>query len=176
MRKSQSNFNVKLRPSFQLYATGLNIIEAGRIAMRPALLFGIIGFFKPMIKSPNMVAVGNIPLIVYANTGLICFLIVFLIMYVLNFVYLSFFKSPIIFSPVNVNTTNQLLIQPVGHKLVIFHLKKPLDKEQVMKWQQYTGRYLHETILESRDDIHMLNSIAVLSETDRQRLKQVRLF
>ena len=176
MRKSQSNFNVKLTPSFQLYATGINIIEAGRIAMRPSLLLGIIGFFNPMIKSANMVAVGNTPLIVCANSGMICFLIVFLTVWVLNFVYLSFFKSPILFSPLNVNSVTQLLIQPVGRKLVIFHLKKPLDKEQVMKWQQYAGRYLHETIFESRDDIHMLDDIAKLSETDRQRLKQVRLY
>ena len=176
MRKSQGNFNVKLTPSFQLYAIGLNIIEAGRVAMRPALLLGIIGFLKPMIKSANMTAVINTPVNVYANSSLIYFLIAFFTVWMLNLMYLSFFKSPILFSPVNVNSVNQLLLQPVGKKLVVCHLKKPLDKEQVMNWQQHTGRYIHETIFESRDDIHMLNNIAVLSETDRQRLRQVRLY
>ena len=176
MRKSQSNFNVKLSTSFKSYLMVQNFVESSKIAIKPSLLIGVVGFFEPLIKLKDMSEILSTSFVVYSRNGTIYFLIMFLLIWALNFIYLSFFKTPILFSPINVNLVNQLLLQPVGKKLIICHLKKPLDKEQVMAWQQKTGRYLHETIFESRDDIHMLDSIAVLSETDRQRLKQVRLY
>lgn len=176
MRISNNNYQIKLSMKFQLYNVWQASIDAVRCTLLPAAMMGVIGFVTPLYHTTSSSQIAATQISKLASSGMIFFWIIFSIMFSLNLIYLVFFKRPSLFSPVNVNSLDTLLIQPVGKKLVVCKLKAPLTKEQVMKWQSVNRLYLHEMIFETREDVQGLHKIAPLSETDRQRLRKVHMF